>query len=346
MPGILDAEMPWFAKLMSLLMSSIPELGMGSGYHRAPSRGAQDSFATSNELQDIMSKAQKEETTADPRFNPWMMRNIPDWIIPQDPTYAQRLYPHMGGQLGGAMRRGPGEYGVQDIRALFGALQDPYVHKGIPRRHEPLRVVSPDVTAAQERARTGREEVAGILKQHGIGTSLEAMKALQGVFGQEGMKTIAPSMYPEDTGAPEPTADMRNWQALLERHRQAIGQEEQATGVPQSPEAIQQMAWDKAYGQKYGEEEPEEAQIPSPPSLAALDKMIEDAETVGAKRNAQMLRSKLMRAQLEEQGLPYDTSEEDGMLAQLRGKRVDWVKMEAENPDLKWGYIWGQLGTQ
>lgn len=345
MPGILDTDMPWLAKLMALLLSGIPDLEMGRGRYRESGVATRSPYGAVNEMQDVMHRAQEEETVAPAEFNPWMMQNIPDWIVPQDPTYAKRLYPHMGGQLGAAMKAGPGEYGLEDIQNLFGALQDPYVHKGIPRRHEPLRVVAPDVREAQERERTGREEVTGILEKHGIGTSLEALQELQKVFGQKGMETITPGMYPEE--APEPTAYDRNLQlqyknrAEYMRLRDMVDEGGMFTGDPQ------EFAKFKVLEGQFREEE-EEPQVPraSIGPITALDKMIEDAENAGARRNAQMLRSKLMRAQLEAQGLPYDTSEEDDLLAQLRGKNVDWEKVEAENPDLKWGYIWEQLGTQ
>jgi len=53
-----------------------------------------------------------------------------------------------------------------------------------------------------------------------------------------------------------------------------------------------------------------------------------------------------MRQYHKIEGIPYDTSQEDELLMQLKGKNVDWKAAEMKYPNFDWGYIWERLGIQ
>lgn len=147
-----------------------------------------------------------------------------------------------------------------------------------------------------------------------------------------------------------PTEAARNYQQDILRHRRAIGRQEQATGVPQSPQAIMEMARDRAYEQKYGEKAGKPTSLLEEGRLRGVlggyDELIDDAPNERMRKHYQMLKYHAMKKYHDAEGLPLDTSREDDFLANFKGEKVDWAKAQATYPDFLWGYIWEKLGNR
>lgn len=226
--GLDEAEMPWWGKLIAMLTAQQPDLrrGMYSAYGEAPDVGTRSSFADINELQDIMSKAQKEETVSDPRFNLWLRQNIPSWVQPQTQDY-QNLPPELQRMVYG-WAAAPGEERTE--MEPYGRVSLANWMAGFPRPEQPLRIFAPygrekrgyemDKLGAEATKREAEVGAKRKFEEEYPGTDPEFLQFIKKVAGVEGVRRRVPGLGPvEEPKKPKLPAE---WLKAPEKRRATI----------------------------------------------------------------------------------------------------------------------------